>query len=51
MTKRITVVLADDVHKKLRTLQAKQISQTSNTVSFSRVINDQLRKFFPNSKK
>ncbi len=44
MTKRITVVLDDELVKKLRHLQAKMISKSSKSVSFSRVINKELRK-------
>ncbi len=34
----------DDVDKKLRIIQAKEISKTQSSVSFSRVINEMLRK-------
>ncbi len=44
MSKRITVVLDDELVKKLRHLQAKMISKSSKSVSFSRVINKELRK-------
>ncbi len=44
MSKRITVVLDDDNIKKLRTIQAKKIKESDKSVSFSRVINDVLRK-------
>ena len=44
MTKRVTIVLADDIDKKLRNIQAKRISQSTISISFSRVINDELRK-------
>ena len=44
MAKRITVVLDDDIYKKLRTKQASLIKTNSKSVSFSRVINDELRK-------
>jgi len=44
MSKRITVVLDDDNIKKLRTIQAKKIKESDKSISFSRVINDVLRK-------
>ena len=44
MSKRITIVLDDDNIKKLRTIQAKKIKESDKSVSFSRVMNDVLRK-------
>ncbi len=44
MPKRITVVLDDEVVKKLRNIQSKMISKSTKHVSFSRVINEELRK-------
>ncbi len=44
MGKRITVVLDDDLLKKLRFLQAKRIKETASTVSFSRIVNETLEK-------
>ena len=44
MSDRITVVFDADVIKKLRAIQAKQIGEQSKSVSFSRVVNNQLRK-------
>ena len=44
MAKRITIMLEDDLLKKLHEIQAKQIKQTGKSVSFSRVLNDVLRK-------
>jgi len=43
-SKRITTVLDDEVVKKLRIIQSKKISKLLKSVSFSSVINDQLRK-------
>lgn len=37
-------MIDDDNDKKLRTLQAKQITQSNTSVSYSKVINQQLRK-------
>jgi hypothetical protein len=44
MGTRITVVLDDDLLKKLREKQAKLIKESVKSVSFSRVLNDTLRK-------
>ncbi len=44
MAKRITVVLDDEVVKKLRNIQSKKISKSKKSVSFSSVINEELRK-------
>jgi len=44
MTKRVTIVLDDDIVKKLRTIQSKNIAKSKKSVSFSSVINDELGK-------
>lgn len=44
MAKRITVVLDDEVVKKLRLLQSRQIKDSAGSVSFSKVINEVLKK-------
>jgi hypothetical protein len=44
MGKRVTIVLDLDLIKKLRLIQAKEIQQTNQSTSFSKIINDQLRK-------
>ena len=44
MSKRITVMIDDDLDKKLRLKQAKLIAQEQSTYSFSRVLNETLRK-------
>ncbi len=44
MGKRITIMLEDDLVKKLHEIQAKQIKQSAKSVSFSRVVNEVLRK-------
>lgn len=43
MSKRITIVLDDDLEKKLRSIQAKTIAKTNQSYSFSKVINDILK--------
>jgi len=44
MSKRITIVLDDDLVKKLRERQSNLIKKSSKSVSFSRVVCDSLRK-------
>jgi hypothetical protein len=48
MGKRVTVVIEDDILKKLRIIQAKQIKDSSASVSFSKVINETLKKSLKN---
>ncbi len=40
MGKRITIILDDDLLKKLHEIQAKQIKDSTKSVSFSRVLNE-----------
>jgi hypothetical protein len=44
MVKRITIMLEDDLVKKFHEIQAKQIKASTKSVSFSRVLNEALRK-------
>lgn len=44
MGKRITIVFEEDLLKKLRLLQAKRIKESTSSVSFSKVINETLKK-------
>ena len=44
MAKRVTIMLDEDLDKKLRLLQAKAIQTTSSSVSFSTILNKTLRK-------
>ena len=44
MSKRVTIVIDDYIDKKLRNLQAKIIQRENSSYSFSRVVNDALRK-------
>ena len=46
MGKRVTIVVPDDLDKKLRLLQAKMIQSQQANVSYSGVINHLLRKDF-----
>ena len=43
MSKRVTIVLDDDLAKKLREKQAKQIKESTKSVSFSKVLNETVR--------
>jgi predicted transcriptional regulator len=43
MGKRVTVVLDDELVKKLHEIQAKLIRESESSVSFSRVLNEQVR--------
>ncbi len=43
MSSRITVVIDDDLVKKLRLKQSKKLKRTNKSVSFSAVINETLR--------
>ena len=42
--KRVTIMIDDDLDKKLRIRQAKMIQQSQTSYSFSRVINEIIRK-------
>ena len=44
MGKRITIMLDDDLVKKLHEIQVKQIKESKASVSFSNVVNKSLRK-------
>ncbi len=44
MRKRVTIMIDDDLVKKLRDKQAKLIKESTKSVSFSRVVNETLRK-------
>ena len=44
MAKRTTIMIDDDLDKKLRSIQAKAIQDTSSSVSFSKVVNETIRK-------
>ena len=44
MAKRITVMIDDELDKKLRQLQAKLIQQEQSSYSYSKVINETIRK-------
>jgi len=44
MSKRVTIMIDDDLDKKLRNRQAKIIQNEQASYSYSRVVNDTLRK-------
>lgn len=44
MSKRVTIMIDDDNDKKLRLMQSKLIAQKQSSYSYSRVINEILRK-------
>ncbi|MGY5150930.1 MAG: hypothetical protein ACW9XA_01495 [Candidatus Nitrosopumilus sp. bin_6a] len=44
MARRVTVTIDDDNLKKLYTKQSSEIKNSSKSVSFSKVVNDTLRK-------
>ena len=44
MSKRVTIMIDEDLDKKLRLSQAKIIQQEQASCSYSRVLNDTLRK-------
>ena len=44
MNKRVTIMIDDDLDKKLRLRQAKLIQKNQTSVSYSKTLNDVLRK-------
>lgn len=44
MAKRITIMLDEELDKKIRVLQAKMIQNENKSVSFSKVINEVIKK-------
>jgi hypothetical protein len=50
MAKRITIMLDDDLEKKIRLAQSKKILAENRSVSFSFVINDLLEKHLAKKK-
>lgn len=39
MAKRITIMIDDDLHKKIRQIQAKLIQKENKSISYSHVVN------------
>lgn len=50
MAKRITIMLDEELLKKLHNIQSRQIMESGGSVSFSSVLNDALRKYFKKQK-
>ncbi len=48
MPKRITIMLEDDLVTKLRRIQTEQLKKSENSVSFSQVVNETLKKVLKN---
>lgn len=48
LSKRVTIMIDDDLDKLLRLEQAKQITKSTTSVSYSRIINQTIRKGFKN---
>jgi hypothetical protein len=44
VSRRITVIFDEDIDKKIRDFQAKTIKKNNSTYSYSRAVNDLLRK-------
>ena len=44
MAKRVTIMIDDDIDKKLRLRQAKLIQQEQTSYSYSKVVNETIRK-------
>jgi hypothetical protein len=44
MAKRVTIMIDEDLDKKLRIKQAKMIQQEQTSYSYSRIINETIRK-------
>jgi hypothetical protein len=43
MSKRVTIMIEDELDKKIRSIQAKEIQSTSTSVSYSHTINKILK--------
>ena len=48
MSKRVTIMIDDDMDAKLRIRQARLIEKDKKSISYSRVLNDTLRKTLKN---
>jgi hypothetical protein len=44
MSRRVTVMIQEDIDKKIRNYQSKMIQKKKSTYSYSRAVNDLLRK-------
>jgi len=48
MTRRVTILFDDDIEKKLRMLHAKEIIKQGDVVTFSSIVNDEIRRGLKN---
>ena len=46
MPKRVTIMIEDDLDKKIRVYQSKVMQKKNDTYSYSKAVNDLLRKAF-----
>ena len=44
MARRVTIMIENDLDKKIRTYQAKKIQKENSTFSYSKTVNELLRK-------
>ena len=44
MARRVTIMIEDDLDKKIRVYQAKKIQKENSTFSYSKTVNELLRK-------
>jgi len=44
MARRVTIMIDDDLDKKLRSIQSKTIQSTSSSFSYSKALNETIRK-------
>ena len=44
MARRVTIIMDEDIIKKLHERQAKQIKESAKSISFSSVVNETIRK-------
>ena len=44
MARRVTIMIEDELDKKIRKIQARRIPAEEKSISYSKVINDTLRK-------
>ena len=44
MAKRVTIMIDDDIDKKLRLKQAKKIQEEQTSYSYSKILNETIRK-------
>lgn len=44
MARRMTILIDDDLDKKIRLLQAKEITKSTKSVSYSKIVNGIIRK-------